>query len=90
MNIIEGLKRELNLKDIPLIIGELGDNYPSGKFPYSKELNKVLHKIAADIPNCAIVSSQGLTFQSDGVHFDSVSLREFGKRYFIEYKRILI
>ena len=36
----------------------------------------------------AVVSAKDLTLKKDGIHFDSVSLGVFGKRYFEEYKKL--
>ena len=82
------LKQQLGVGDIPIIVGELGSfvsKFHNGEIKYGHEMNLVLHKIANDYPNCAIASSEGLTCRYDNVHFNSKSYREFGKRYFKEY-----
>jgi hypothetical protein len=33
------------------------------------------------VARCTCVASDGLTDKGDGTHFDSPSLREFGRRY---------
>ncbi len=38
------------------------------------------------MPNCRLVSAQGLAPKADNVHFDSVALREFGRRFFAAYE----
>ncbi len=43
-------------------------------------------QIVKEVPGCALVSSEGLTLNSDGIHFNAASLRVFGERYFEVYK----
>ena len=81
------LRNDLNLNDIPFILGGLGDflieraqisvnliNYP--------KINEALESIAEDNKLTAFVSAKGLTANADNLHFNSDSLYEFGLRYF--------
>ncbi|MBQ8321982.1 MAG: sialate O-acetylesterase [Clostridia bacterium] len=90
-NTIDTLKKELDLSDdIPIIIGALGDfvgEYQDGRCRYFEEINTILEKLAADYG--AFVSAEGLKCKDDGIHFNSVSYREFGKRYFNAYLQIV-
>lgn len=90
---ISSMKKEIGLsEDIPLILGELGsfmkEAGDSSVLYDADRMNGVLHSLAGEIPRCGIAGAEGLRCQSDGIHFDSVSLREFGHRYFREYCRI--
>ena len=90
--IMHAFRRDLGLEDKPFILGELGEflsecvlsetlkNYPV--------VNEHLHRVAARNPHTGIVSSKGLTANSDNLHFNSASLYEFGLRYFAEYERV--
>ena len=71
------------------MIGEIGEIHSKGQSLYFHELNEVLHSVGKELPNCAVASAKGLTLYEDGLHFDSVSLREFGRRYFVEYKNLM-
>ena len=90
-NTIDSLKRELNLSsEVPVIIGGLGDfvgAYQDGKCRFFKEINAILEKLAAAYGT--FVSAEGLTCKEDGIHFNSASYREFGKRYFNAYLQIV-
>ena len=89
---INSLEEALCVKNIPLVIGELGyfvKDYMNGKYKYSEETNRVLHEIANDIPECAIASASGLACRFDNIHFNSASYRELGIRYFNEYCRLI-
>ena len=91
ITMITSLRRDLNAEDLPLLIGELADEiaprWGLGERP--AEMNRRYHEIAAILPHCSVVSAKGLSQKPDGLHFDSVALREFGHRYFAEYLRLL-
>lgn len=90
LNTMTSLRKELGAEDLPLIIGEiseqiapghkLGDNPP--------KMNALLHSLAEEVPCCDIVSVEGLTLKPDGLHFNSKSYRELGRRYFQKYKEL--
>lgn len=74
-------RSDLDAPDVPFLIGELG-HLPDR--PYTDRNNPVCvahREVAESVPNCAVVSSKGLTPKSDGTHFDAESAKEFGKRY---------
>ena len=93
MNMISSLIKDLDLcESTPVIIGELGEfvgDYDGGKLKYFKEINKVLIGLSEELACGGFVSSKGLTCKNDGIHFDSKSYREFGKRYFEVYLKTL-
>ncbi len=90
---ISGVITQLGLPaSVPVVIGELGDfvdKWEGGRFRYVNELNPVLKSLAEESPSRAFVSVQGLTCKYDGIHFNSASYRELGKRYFKAYLGIL-
>lgn len=83
---INYLRKELNVPHIPLIIGGLGDFLGNGLYgKYFNEhhyINESLQKFTNTQDNCYFVSAEGLTANPDGVHFDAISQRRFGVRYF--------
>lgn len=89
--IFETLRKELNVLDIPIIIGGLGDYL--GKEGYGKScteyelINKELEKFASEQDNCYFATASGLTCNPDGIHIDSVSQRKFGLRYFEAFSK---
>ena len=89
--IIETLRKELKLEDVPLIIGGLGEFL--GKTGFGKystefqEINEQLSKFAHEQQNCYFVSAEGLTANPDGIHFNAVSQRKFGYRYFEAFSK---
>ncbi|HBF7091162.1 TPA: sialate O-acetylesterase [Clostridioides difficile] len=86
LSIIETLRKELNIPDIPIIIGGLGDFL--GKVGFGKRcteyvfINQELQKFAFEQDNCYFVTATGLTSNPDGIHIDAISQRKFGLRYF--------
>lgn len=89
--IIETLRNELNLQDVPLIIGELGhflgkDGFGKYSSEY-QEINQELRRFAHEQPNCYFVSAEGLTANPDGIHLNAVSQRKFGFRYFEAFSK---
>jgi hypothetical protein len=89
--IMTTLRRELGRENAPVILGELSDKI-SDDFPFvnvSKSLNPVLYELEKELPFCRVASAKDLELKPDGVHFNSASLRIFGKRYFEKYKEIV-
>lgn len=76
------LLNAISAKDIPFIIGELGRFLDmSADCIYWREINTALCSIANKNNQIELVSSFGLNDDGDSLHFDTPSLREFGKRY---------
>ena len=86
---LSSLIKDLNLpSDIPVIIGGLGDFvkvYKDGSYIYFEKVNETLKTLANELPRGAFADAKGLNCKYDGIHFDSKSYREFGKRYFKAY-----
>ncbi len=70
------LRKDLQAENVPVIMGELGQFKPSGK-----AFNAALPEVIRRVPLCALATSEDLTDKGDKTHFDSPSLRIFGKRY---------
>lgn len=88
---ITQLRKDLGAETVPVILGELpqkmGENWKT--FGRERQLNGILRQLAEEIPHCAIASSDNLTMKPDGAHFDSPACREFGKRYFEAYQKLV-
>lgn len=84
--IIQALRKELNIPNIPVIIGGLPDFL--GKEGFGKScteynfINKELERFALEQDNCYFVTASGLTSNPDGIHINAISQRKFGLRYF--------
>ena len=91
IKMITSLRKDINMPDVPVIIGELSHNYNSHEIvnSYAERLNKVFYEIEKELPFCKVVSSKELKMKKDGIHFNSESLRIFGKRYFEKYMELI-
>ena len=97
MIILNSLINDCGLKGIPVIIGELGEFLIERKDTHSffHLVNQELVKIAAEHKWIGLASAAGLTANEgtipgmNNIHFDSVSYREFGKRYFKVYMDLI-
>ena len=88
--IIDGLRTELGLADVPFISGGLGEYLDDfNDAPELKNywhINQTLESLAKDKPFFGYASSEGLTHKGDILHFNTASLIEFGKRYYDSFK----
>lgn len=82
---VTDLRRDLQTPSVPFVAGELGQflkrEKKDGKPSFWPVVNEQLHTLPERIAGVAIVSSADLTHKGDDVHFDTKSLREFGRRY---------
>ncbi len=87
---INDIRDALDAKNLPFIMGEISYTASEEWFDFSLavQMNGIIAEVARELPNVAVASSRGLSMKPDGVHFNSESLRVFGKRYFEEYKKI--
>ena len=91
LNFVNSLRRDLGAENLPFIAGEISEiitaNWAVGDRPV--KFNHMLRDLAEEIPHFGVASSNGLALKDDGVHFTAASAREFGKRYFEIYKRLV-
>lgn len=76
---IEAFRKEIG--DAPVVLGQLGEFLSTTKYPHARTVNEQQALIPLSVPRTAWVSSAGLKHKGDDVHFDTPSLREFGRRY---------
>lgn len=89
ISLIKRFRKDLNAPNLPIIIGQLGQ-FPQKPWKKGRELvNKAHIEIANELPFVTFVSSDGLTPIKDITHFDSKSLRIFGKRYYDAYLKLI-
>lgn len=88
--IIDTLRQELNIPEVPLIIGGLGDFLPEGIFGqyfiHYSLVNRELEDFAQSHKNCYFVTAKGLAANPDGIHFNAASQRLLGIRYYQAYR----
>ncbi len=87
---VSTLRRVLHAQEVPVITGELGP-FLAGQdaYPGYNPINEQLHDLSRSLQPYACVSSAGLTDNGDALHFNAVSLREFGHRYAEAYLKLV-
>lgn len=90
-HILESLRRDVGAPEVPVILGGLGDFLPlwvKGDLSHYVDINNALKAMAQKLPNFGFASAEGLGANPDNLHFSSAALREFGLRYYAEFKRL--
>ncbi len=89
---IENLRADLGLRDVPFILGGLGDflsDYePTGILQNYTIINKTIEKVVENTAMSAFASAKGLTSNSDNLHFNAHSLYKLGHRYFEAFEKV--
>ena len=90
--IIQTLRQELQIPEVPMIVGGLGDYLSEGMlgayFSAYPLVNQALMDFAESQANCYFVTAQDLTANPDGIHFNAASQRRFGIRYYQAYRNL--
>lgn len=97
--IVEELRKELALPEVPFLVGGLGDflclyttqvdGVSKPNAPYGPQVNVALEAFTASQPYMGFVPATGLTANPDNLHFNAKSLYEFGLRYFDVYQKVV-
>ena len=84
-------RKELGIPDLPIIVGELPDFLGKTGFGLSAtefmEINHEISKVVTEEQNCYLVSAENLTANSDGIHINAESQRQFGIRYYEAFSK---
>ena len=90
--VLNAFREKLNLYDVPFLLGGLGDYLKDyGSEDISKNyihINEALKIVANENPMTSFVSAKGLGGNPDNLHFSAKALREFGVRYYEEFKKL--
>lgn len=87
-DLVARFRKELNAPDLPFIAGQIG-KFEGVDWSVEAGMVDAAHRsLPKHVPGTAFVSSEGLKHKGDKVHFDSASLREFGKRYAEQYAKL--
>jgi len=79
--LVERFRRDLGTPEVPFIIGQLGQFEDKPWTEGRQRVNQAHIETTQEIPYAGFVSSDGLTSKDDNTHFNTTSLREFGRRY---------
>lgn len=90
--IMDAFRKELDLYDVPLLVGGLGDYLQfcprEEHFENYVHINAALQSFAEKEPMTGFVSAEGLDSNPDYLHFSAKALREFGHRYYEEFLKL--
>jgi hypothetical protein len=90
---VKDLRTDLGAGEIPFVAGKLGEylarESKTGTPSFWPVVNEQIAALPSLVPHAAVADSTGLKPKSDNVHFDTPSLREFGKRYAGAMKKLL-
>ena len=89
--ILQRLRADVGAPEVPVILGGLGDFLQvcrDGKFVNYVHVNAALRSMAQKLPGFGFASAEGLGANPDNLHFSAAALREFGLRYYEEFKRL--
>lgn len=89
--IFDALRKRLGLYDVPFLVGGLGDFLPlwkEGRLSHYVDINDALKRMAGKDDLIGFVSAEGLGANPDNLHFSAEALREFGVRYYSEFKKL--
>ncbi len=81
--LIEALRKEFGLPDLPFIAGQLSDDKPQ-----RINFNKMIMQLPTQIDNVGVATSAG-TRTIDSTHFDAKSQKKLGIRYARQMKKRL-
>lgn len=89
---IKDLRADLGAGEVPFVAGKLGEFLApaskDGQPSFWPVVNEQISALPQSVPNTAVADSAGLKHKGDMVHFDTPSLREFGRRYAEAMKKL--
>lgn len=94
--ILRAFRRELNLYDVPFLLGGLGDFLPectqnprlTPGFANYVKVNGALRQVAGAEEMTGYVPAEGLSANPDNLHFSAAALHEFGLRYYEVFRTL--
>lgn len=94
LRMLQSLRNDLNLPHVPILLGGLGEYLidcprPAWELHNYQHINHALQDIARELPITGFVPADGLQSNPDFLHFNAASLHEFGKRYFLQYQKMM-
>ena len=76
--VMKQLRADAGTPNVPIVAGELGEFLQR---PYAHIVDEQIDSLPRLLDHVAVAPAKGLTDRGDQLHFDSVSQREFGRRY---------
>lgn len=91
--ILDSFRRDLNLGDVPFLLGGLGDYLldcprPDEHLENYVHVNAALASLARQKKMTGFVPATGLSSNPDLLHFSAAALRAFGERYYESFLKL--
>ncbi len=91
-NMVFSMREELGAADVPFVAGRLGKflsaTTKEGTPSFWQLVDSHIDIAPAKIKNSSVALADDLKHKGDSVHFDTEALREFGRRYASEIKKL--
>ena len=87
-DLIARMRKAIEVPDAPFVVGQMGKFAEVPWDDAKVQVDRVHQELPKKVKRTAYVSAEGLKHRGDKVHFDSPSLREFGKRYFTAFQSL--
>ena len=78
--LIKALRADLDMPDVPFIVGTLGDFFVEN-CPPARRVNQALQRVPQRVERVACVTASGLGHLGDQLHFSAEAAHELGARY---------
>ena len=87
-DLIARMRKELAAPEVPFVVGQMGKFAEAPWNDARVQVDKVHQDLPKKVKRTAFASAEGLKHRGDKIHFDSPSLREFGKSYFAAFQSL--
>ena len=87
-DLIARMRKELGAPEVPFVVGQMGKFAEAAWDDAKVQVDRVHQELPKKVKRTAFASAERLKHRGDKVHFDSPSLREFGKRYFAAFQSL--
>lgn len=79
------LRDYMGNKNLPVLMGELGNFTNEDNQQYRDVINTSLHRVAKSTKNVFVISTKDLSHKGDALHFNSAAQRMMGERFAREF-----
>lgn len=89
--VLDSMRKELELWDVPVLVGGLGDfltGYKEGSHGQWPQINGEMELLTRTDPQMAYIPADGLGHNGDFLHFNAEALYTFGLRYYDAFRKL--
>ena len=78
---LQDLRADLDLPDVPIVVGQLGPFLTTAKYPYVETVRGAIQAMSAEVPGVGFADSANLKDNGDALHFSASAQETFATRY---------